>query len=108
MNSNTCSTAIVLNALVRAAPEHPMVSSTVRWLMVARKEGHWETTQETAFSLLALTDYLAPAGVERDYSYRVTLNEKELATNSVNPENVDGAKRLVVEVKDLLTGSTTR
>jgi len=109
MNSNTRSTAVVLDALVKAAPEHPLIASTVRWLMVARKEGHWETTQETAMSLLALTDYLEAGGeLKGDYTYRVTLNGKELATNTVKPENVDETKTLVVEVKDLQVDSINR
>lgn len=109
MNSNTRSTAVVLDALVKAAPENPLVPSAVRWLMVARKEGHWETTQEAAMSLLALTNYLEASGeLKGDFTYRVALNGKELGTNAVKPENVDEARRLVVEVKDLLAGADNR
>ncbi|MHB0869769.1 MAG: Ig-like domain-containing protein [Chloroflexota bacterium] len=105
MNTNTRSTAVVLDALVRADPGHPLIASTVRWLMVARKDGHWETTQETAASLLALTDYLEASGeLKGDFAYRVNLNGGELATERVTQENVDEAQRLVIGVRDLLGG----
>lgn len=105
MNTDTRSTAIVLNALVRTDPGHPMIASAVRWLMVARKEGHWETTQETAASLIALTEYLKASGeLKGDFAYRVSLNGGELATESVTWENVDEARQLVIAVRDLLGG----
>lgn len=109
MDTNARSTAIVLDALVRAAPDNSTIPSAVRWLMVARKEGHWATTQETAASLLALTDYLEASGeLKADFAYRVSLNGKELATESVNRENVGDSKRLVVQVKELLLGADNR
>ena len=43
---------IVLSALARLDPEDALLPNAVRWLMVARKEGHWETTQETAWALI--------------------------------------------------------
>lgn len=49
--------AVVLWALVRAAPHHPIVAKLVRGLMDARPGAAWATTQENAFALLALTEY---------------------------------------------------
>lgn len=109
MNTNTRSTAIVLNALVKAVPDSPLIPSAVRWLMVARKDGRWETTQENAMSLLALTDYLEASGeLKGDFGYRVSLNGRELATETVQPGRVDEAMRLVVEVRELLAGADNR
>ena len=106
MNTNTRSTAVILDALVRAAPGNQWIQPAVRWLMVARKEGHWETTQETAMSLLALTDYLQASNeLNADFTYKVSVNGQDLATETVKPENVDDTKTLVVQVKDLLVGS---
>jgi len=103
MNTNTRSTAIVLDALVRLDPENPLIPNAVRWLMTARREGHWETTQETAMSLIALTDYLAASGdLLADYSYQVSLNGEEMGGDTVNAENLADPKRLVVEIADLL------
>jgi alpha-2-macroglobulin len=109
MNTNTRSTAVVLDALLRAAPDNQSIQPAVRWLMVARKEGHWQTTQETAMSLLALTDYLETSGeLNGDFTYRVDVNGRELATETVKSDNVDETKTLVVQVKDLLQGPDNR
>ncbi|HEX9370564.1 MAG TPA: alpha-2-macroglobulin family protein, partial [Roseiflexaceae bacterium] len=58
MNTNTRTTAIVLDALVKLDPKNQLNPNVVRWLMVARKDGAWETTQESAWSLIALTDWM--------------------------------------------------
>lgn len=103
MNTNTRSTAIVLDALVRLDPENPLIPNAVRWLMTARREGHWETTQETAISLIALTDYLVASGdLLADYSYQVSLNGREMEGDTVSAENLADPKLLVVEIADLL------
>ena len=103
MNTNTRSTAIVLRALVRLDPENPLIPNAVRWLMAARRDGHWATTQETAMSLMALTDYLVASGeLLADYSYQVSLNGEEIGSGVVGPENLADPTRLVVEVADLL------
>jgi len=105
MNTSTRSTAVVLDALVKTVPDSSLIPSTVRWLMVARKDGHWETTQETAASLLALTDYLEASGeLKGDFGYRVGLNGKELSTETVNRDNLEEERRLVVAVRDLISG----
>lgn len=105
MNSATRSTAIVLDALVRVRPDHPLVDSTVRWLMVARRDGHWETTQETAMSLLALTDFLEVSGeLEADYSYQVRVNGEKLSEKEIEASDLGESEELVVSVRDLLIG----
>ncbi|MCJ7511153.1 MAG: Ig-like domain-containing protein, partial [Dehalococcoidia bacterium] len=105
MNTATRSTAIVLDALVRVRPDHPLVDSAVRWLMVARRDGHWETTQETAMSLLALTDFLEASGeLKADYSYQVRVNGDVLSEKEIEPSDLGESEKLVVSVRDLLIG----
>ena len=109
MNTNNRSTSIVLDALVRADPSNPLIPNAVRWLMVSRQEGHWETTQETAFAVLALTDVMLATGeLEGDYTYRVTLNDKSLSERTVTKENVGEQEKLVVDVAELLIGLDKR
>jgi uncharacterized protein YfaS (alpha-2-macroglobulin family) len=103
MNTNTRSTAIVLDALARLAPESGLAPNTVRWLMVARKEGHWETTQETVWSIIALTDWMVATGeLEADYSYQVTLNGETIMEGVADKDNLDEPQKIQVEVADLL------
>lgn len=101
MNSSTRSTAIVLLALSRVSPTNPLVESTVRWLMVARREGHWATTQETAWSLLALADYLGVSGeLKAEYSYQVRVNDQVRLEKKVDASVLTQSERLALEIKD--------
>ncbi|MFN3762596.1 MAG: alpha-2-macroglobulin family protein, partial [Anaerolineae bacterium] len=58
MASTTRTTAMVLDALVQVRPDHPLIPQAVRWLMAQRRTDGWGSTNETAYTLIALTDYL--------------------------------------------------
>ncbi len=76
MNTDTRSTAVILDALVRLDPDQPLLPNVVRWLMVARRGGVWETTQETAWALIALTDWMTATGeFDSSYSFAASFNE---------------------------------
>jgi hypothetical protein len=103
MSTDTRSTAIVLLSFLRSAPDDPLVANAVRWLMNTRRQGHWETTQETAWSILALTDFLVATGeLEADYAYHVTLNGAVIGTSTVTEQNVQQTRSLRIEVAKLL------
>ena len=109
MNTNNRTTAMVLSSLLRVDPDNPLIPNVVRWLMSTRKQGHWETTQETAWSLMALTDFLLSTGeLQADYDYRVTLNGERLDQRTVTAQDVAEMQKLVVEVKDLLLDENNR
>ena len=87
MNTDTRSTAVILDALVRLDPTQPLLPNVVRWLMVARKDGIWETTQETAWSLIALTDWMEATGeLEGSYPFGATLDGGELFAGVASAE----------------------
>ncbi|MCX7681401.1 MAG: alpha-2-macroglobulin, partial [Anaerolineae bacterium] len=103
MNTDTRSTAIILDALARLDPQNQLIPNVVRWLMVARREGIWETTQETAWALIALTDWMVVTGELRgEYEYGVWLNDEPLASGAVTQDNVNTPVKLSVDVADLL------
>jgi len=103
MNTNTRSTAMVVMALSRVDPKNAVLPNAVRWLMVARKEGHWETTQETAWSVLALTDYMVATGeLKGQYTYQVSLNTRLVGDGQVSADNIDQTKTITIAVKDML------
>jgi uncharacterized protein YfaS (alpha-2-macroglobulin family) len=102
-NTDTRSTAIVLDALARLDPDNELAPNAVRWLMVARTAGHWETTQETAWSLIALTDWMVATGeLWGDYGWGVQLNGELLGQGNVTRENVQDETTLQVAVADLI------
>ncbi len=87
MNTDTRSTAVILDALVRLDPTQVLLPNVVRWLMIARKDGIWETTQETAWALIALTDWMEATGeLEGTYDYRAALNGGELTAGTASAE----------------------
>jgi len=103
MNTDTRSTAVILDTLARLDPENALISNVVRWLMIARREGIWETTQETAWALIALTDWMVITGeLKGDYDYGVWLNDDVLAEGAVTPDTVGEPVQLRVDVAELL------
>ncbi|MEI7770278.1 MAG: alpha-2-macroglobulin family protein, partial [Chloroflexales bacterium] len=109
MGSDTRSTALALQALVRADPSSILVPNAVRYLMGLREHGHWASTQETAVTLLALAEYVAQSGeLKASYSYRVALNDKSLSEGSVDSTNLDTPIELVVKLADLAQGTDSQ
>jgi alpha-2-macroglobulin len=103
MNTDTRTSAIVIWALSRLQPEVEWLPAAVRWLMVVRQEGHWESTQTTAWSLLGLVEYMRASGeLQGDFSYSVYLDGQELASGDVSPETIDQSRQLQVEIARLL------
>jgi len=103
MSTDTRSTAIVLLSLLRATPNDPLVENAVRWLLDTRREGHWDSTQETTWSILALTDFLVATGeLEADYDYHVAVNGEVVGASTVTAQDVAQTRSLRVEVADLL------
>ena len=103
MNTNTRTTALVIMALARADSKNANLASAVRWLMTARKGDHWQTTQETAWSVLALTEFMVTTGeLQASYTYEVTINGKPLGSGAVDKNNVDQTQEMSATIKDLL------
>ncbi len=108
-SSDTRTTALVLNALVRTTPDSDLLPNAVRWLMVARQGDHWTTTQETAWAVMALTDWMVLTGELRgSYDYTLSLNRDLLAQATVTPETVREGQVLRVAVSDLLLDEVNR
>lgn len=108
-NTDTRTTAMILKTLVAARPDHPLIPGVVRWLMVARNADGWETTQETAWALLALTDWMAVSGeLDAEYAYAAALNGEMLAEGAAGRETATDAQVLTVAVAELLRDQANR
>jgi uncharacterized protein YfaS (alpha-2-macroglobulin family) len=55
--SNTRTTALVLDALMRETPAHPLVTKLARGLLDGRKRGRWSTTQDNVAVMQAMRRY---------------------------------------------------
>jgi uncharacterized protein YfaS (alpha-2-macroglobulin family) len=99
MSSDTRTTALALQALVRTDPANYLVPNAVRYLMGLRDHGHWQTTQESAVTLMALSEYIAQSGeLEADYRYRVSLDDALLGDGTVNRANHHDPITLVADL----------
>lgn len=108
-NTDTRTTAIVLDALARLDPDSALAPSVVRWLMTARTAGRWESTQETAWSLIALTDWMVTTGeLDGDFDWGVQLNGELLGQGNVTRENIRDETTLRVAVADLFQDEANR
>ncbi|MEZ4836718.1 MAG: alpha-2-macroglobulin family protein [Caldilineaceae bacterium] len=105
MNTDTRTTAIVLAAFTRLQPDHPLLPNVVRWLMVARENGRWASTQETAWSIIGLSEWMAATGeLDANYDWQVTLNGDSLGEGSASSANLDERVELRAAVSEMLRG----
>jgi hypothetical protein len=109
MTTDTRSTAIILDAYARLDQNDELAPNIVRWLMVARKFGYWETTQETAWSLIALTDWMVATGeLKPNYDYAVFLNNQSVAEGTFTPANVQSPVQQQIAIKELIANEANR
>ena len=102
-NTDTRTTAIVLNAFVQIDPNNPITSNAVRWLMSARSGKSWYSTQETSWSLIALTNWLtASKEFQTNYPFAVGLNGNSIERGVANKDNLTQSASLQIQLKDLL------
>jgi hypothetical protein len=102
-NTDTRSTAIILDLLARFDPENELAPNVVRWLMVARTAGHWETTQETAWALIGLTDWMLATGeLDADYDFDAAFNGHLVVEGSAGRETIRETTELEIAVADML------
>ena len=101
MSTDVRATAIVLDALLQITPDQPLLPNVVRWLMSVRENGAWQTTQENAWSIISLTDWMVHTGeLNADYDWSVTLNDGELGSGHFDDPTTQ--QELRVAITDLL------
>ncbi len=99
----TRATSIVLDALARLAPDDPLIPQATRWLMIARRADRWETTQETTWAIIALTDVMLATGeLQADYTWGVAVNTTPRGTGQVTAENLRDPVEYTIPVSELL------
>jgi len=87
MSSTVRTTAIALLAFAKIDPQNSLVPGMVEYLSSKRQGIYgWGTTNETSFTILALTEYLMSQEKELgDSSYEVFVNEKQLFAGVLGP-----------------------
>ncbi|MFN2138551.1 MAG: Ig-like domain-containing protein [Candidatus Promineifilaceae bacterium] len=107
LNSDVRGTAMVIAALSAVEPDSALAAPAVRWLMLARTAEIWSTLHETAWSIFALSDYMAASGeLNADYQYALGVNGLSFADGAFNEENLAENKTLEVPVSTLQAQET--
>ena len=87
--SDLRTTAVVLNAFIQIDPQSPITINAVRWLVSSRRVDHWGSTQETTWTLTALSNWLiASHEFDSNYRYAIGLNGKPWQDGVVNAGNL--------------------
>ncbi len=109
MSTDVRTTAIVLWALAQLEPESTQIPSGIRWLMMIRRDGYWESTQTTAWVLLALTEVMrATREFAGDFAYNLYLNGRLSLEGDVSRATIAGTQELRIAIAELLLDQTNR
>lgn len=108
-NTDTRTTAVVLSTLSLIDVNNPLNANAVRWLMSNRTDGRWRGTQETAWTLMGLTNWMEASGeLQADYQYAVAFNEERLAGGFANRQTLRQVHPFYMDVGDMLTDQVNR
>jgi hypothetical protein len=101
--SDTRTAGVVLQALTDIQPDHPFVGKLAHGLMAVRQgNGEWRSTQEAAFSLMALTEVLRTKEKDTpDFTAKVSLGANALAEQPFKGRSLAVRSKLV-PMKELL------
>ena len=77
------------------APTIRSCTKIVRWLMARRAPDGWGTTQETAYTVVALTDYLRASGeLNSGSTYRVYVNDQLVQQGTLSGKQIQQTIRI--------------
>jgi alpha-2-macroglobulin len=106
MNTNERTTALVLQAMLRTDPENALIPNIVKYMLSARKDGHWGTTQSTVHALLAFADYLDFTDeLSAEYTAGVEVNGKKVLDMEVTKELALQHKEVTLALDQLTRGA---
>ena len=108
-NTDTRTTAIVLGVLEKIQPNNPTLENVVRWLVQNRLERSWEGTQETAWTIMALAEWLESSGeMQGEYSMSLAINNRRMGQWQVGRDNINEPIKLRIATRDLIASELNR
>jgi len=108
-NTDTRTTAIILDAMSKLDKGNPLNANAARWLMSNRTNGHWSSTQETAWTLIGLTDWMVASGeLNADYAYAVTFNGNPVGEGKANKDTLSQTNQLSIDITEMLKDGVNR
>jgi uncharacterized protein YfaS (alpha-2-macroglobulin family) len=107
-NTDTRTSALILQAFIRIEPTNDLIPNIVRYLVAQRTADAWETTQETAWVVMALTDYMvATDDINPAYNWGLTVSGQAAAGERVTPDMNNDSVQLMLGEDDLLADEPT-
>jgi len=84
------STALALTAYMTVRPNDPIVPRIVRYLMVRRKGQMWDSTRDTAYCLVGLTQYLMKTHeLAGKFDAKIIVENRVVRAVHIDPMNPD-------------------
>lgn len=108
-STDTRTTAIVLDTFALIWPENDLMPNIVRWLMAARLADHWPTTQETAWSIIGLTDFMEATGeLDANYNWSFDFNGEPFAEGTASQANLTEQQSVLVPFDNIVGDGVNR
>ncbi len=105
-SSNLRTTALVLQTLIEAGVDNPLIPQIARWIVARRESGHWRSTQEDLYVLYALNDYYRVYETATpDLGFRVALDARPVLEGTFRGRRA-AAREAGVGLSELRAGST--
>ncbi|REG26685.1 hypothetical protein ATI61_111235 [Archangium gephyra] len=102
------STASALRALARTRPSSPFIDGAVKFLLQQRREGHWQSTRDTAVVVSALADVLPRfASQTQGATVAAVLDGQPLGERTYSGEDLYGPELMVGESLTVKPGAHT-
>ena len=101
------STAFALRAILAIDPKNKLVEPVSNWLIKNRRGAQWNSTRDTAITVLAMNDYLRASGeLTPELEYELQVNGKSIITKKLSAEDVLGApSRIAIDRQLIRDGS---
>ncbi len=103
MNNDVHTTAVVFLLLTHYDAENPLNPRVVRWLSTQRQGKRWHHTHDTAWALVALTDWMEyTQELHPDYDYSVWFNDHLWFQGTMTPHNMDTTRSEWKPIQEIL------
>ncbi|MGL5830725.1 MAG: Ig-like domain-containing protein [Candidatus Altimarinota bacterium] len=103
LDSNNRTTGLALQMLNRVDVDNPLIPKLIEHLLMEKQGGHFNSTQETAVVLIALTEYLEKTGeLNGAFEASVKINGQEVLNQKFSSENILEIVEKEIKLSDLL------
>lgn len=90
-------TAFAIQALARRDPDNPLIERAVRWMMLNRTAGYWNTTKQTAMAIYGLLGFMQARGeTAQPFSVDVFVNGQPAGRHSFTANDLTASDPVTI------------